>query len=130
MEYLIFTASQLGWQILPTILITTILTAFVTGFVLYRIYEYSLNRKEKFNNSERFRLEIIQMSADYVRAGISLPPKMDGAAIGAVLQTGIIMLVRQDPLAVRILLLQILHVLGNEEDIKDLLNSKESIRSS
>ena len=130
MEYLILTASQSGWQILSIVLITTIVTAFVTGFVLYRIYEYSLNRKEKFNNSERFRLEIIQMSADYVRAGISLPADMDGAIMGTVSQTGIIMLVRQDPLAVRILLLQILHVLGNEEDMKELLNSKESIRSS
>ena len=64
------------------------------------------------------------------RAGVCLPKQMDGATIGAIMQTDIIMLVRQDPLAVRILLLQILQVIGTEEDLKDLLNNDGAFRSS
>ena len=115
------------------ILITIICAslAIILGSLIYWLYSrFVLKASQIPQKAEQFRLEIRQDGKDYVRAGISLPADMDGATMGAVLQTGIIMLVRQDPLAVRILLLQILHVLGNEEDMKELLNSKESIRSS
>ena len=88
-----------------------------------------LNKKDSSLNKNDSTLRKKYSSLNK-RAGVCLPKQMDGATIGAIMQTGIIMLVRQDPLAVRILLLQILQVIGTEEDLKDLLNNEGAFRSS
>lgn len=111
---------QTGNAAAPILLgsIAIIMLAILTGYVLNRFTHKLSETKQSDSKEKKFRLEIKQASEDYVQAGICLPDNMDGANAGAVMRAGVVLLARQDPLAVRILLLQIMEVLSADEDIK------------
>ncbi len=107
-------------SIIASILI--LLFAFSVGYIIHRVYEYSCKDKEKPNKPERFRLEITEMSKDYVRTGLNVPKETDGLSISSTLKTGLTLIGKKDPLVLRILLLQTLEILSGEEDIEEALS--------
>ena len=110
-----------NYTILFCILIVSI--ASIIGRIIYIVYEYKLKQKEKLNNPERFCFKIIEESDHVVSTSFLIPKTFSGADIGIALRSGLAGLKRQDPILVRLLLLQTLEILCDESDIQEALAS-------
>ena len=115
-------------QILPPIY-SYLLMAIIAGiFILLAVYSNGKLRQNPIK-PERFRLEITEMSESYVRCGLNVPDGILGQDIGATLRTGLTIIGKKDPLVLRIILLQTLEVLSEEEDIQEALKDFGKIPS-
>ncbi len=109
-----------------TFIVVIFITAALALFVIKWMQLRKLNhvaQKEQTSKQQRFRLEITEVSDNYVQTGLDVPKNLDGASIGGTLLTGLTIIGKKDPLILRMILLHTLDILSQEEDIKEALNS-------
>ncbi|MEL6557214.1 MAG: hypothetical protein AAFQ94_03465 [Bacteroidota bacterium] len=70
---------------------------------------------------DRFKLEIREMSTNYVQIGLHVPKHRSGDELRKTMLTGLTVIAKKDPLIIRLLLLHTLEVLAEEEDISQVL---------
>ena len=111
-----------AFAILETIVIASMFVIFLFKWMQYCKLNH-VSQHDQTTKQQRFRLEISEVSDNYVQTGLDVPSDLDGASMGATLLTGLTIIGKKDPLVLRMILLHTLDILSKEPDIKEALES-------
>lgn len=90
------------------------------------IFKQFVPPSSPITKQDGFKLEIREMSTNYVQIGLHVPKHRSGDELRKTMLTGLTVIAKKDPLIIRLLLLHTLEVLTEEEDVSKVLKEFQS----